>query len=328
MSTAIQNQYNSAFSASSSLVGKGDELDKEAFLMLMVTQFQYQDPLNPSEDTDYVAQLAQFSSLEQMMNMNESMNSMVDSQNRQIAINAASFIGKEVVAQGYGISITDGVASKVNYGSDEDIASGVVNIFDANNEMVASVKLEATSAGVHEFEWDGRLADGTIAPNGVYSFAISAQDANGDTVLTQAQVSGLVTAVSNYEGVQFLMLEDGRVVSLDEVTEILAPGAYDDKTEDTETDGSGETGETDNSDTSGETAESGDTTDSTTDQDASTAETIANNVQDAADAVNQAVADIPTAVSETTAAAKSAGEEFLAKTPAEMINEVMSSFTN
>ncbi len=318
MSQAISNQYSSAFSASSALVGKGDELDKEAFLMLMVAQFQYQDPLNPSEDTDYVAQLAQFSSLEQMMNMNESMDSMVESQNRQISINAASFIGKEVSAQGYGISVQDGVPSVIHYGHDTDIASGTVNIFDANNQMVASITLSPTSAGVHELDWDGRLADGTVAPNGVYSIAIAAKDENGETVLTQAQVSGKVTAVSNYGGVQYLMLEDGRVVSLDEVVEIMEAkeNATDSET-DTDVDADETTSSDDSTadeDTTGE-SDSSTTTDST-DPDASTASTIAENVQNAQAAVNNAVAEI-----------KSAGEEFLTQTPSEMLEEVMSSFT-
>ncbi len=323
--SAITNQYNSAFSASSSLIGKGDELDKEAFLMLMVTQFQYQDPLNPSEDTDYVAQLAQFSSLEQMMNMNESMDSMVESQNRQISINAASFIGKEVVAQGYGISVTDGESSHVSYGSDADIASGTINIFDANNNLVATVALEPSAAGVHDFDWNCKLADGSLAPNGVYSFAISAQDANGETVITQAQVSGKVTAVSNYNNVQYLLLEDGRVVSLDEVTEIMEPKASAPEVEgeeDTDAD------EVDPDDTTAE-----DTTTDETNPDDTTADesntdtgndpsTISQKTEEAA----AAVADIPNTVSNAATKARSAVEEFLEKTPSEILEEIMANF--
>lgn len=223
MSQAIGNSYNSAFNPTEHLVGTGDDLDKDAFLMLLVTQFQYQDPLNPAEDTEFVAQLAQFSSLEHMMNMTDSMDGLVVSQNKQLTVSSSQFIGKDVSARGFGVSVQDGTISSIRYAHDVDIASGSVNIFNESKQLVASVKLPSTSAGVHNFEWNGRLADGTVAPNGVYTIAISAKDAQGNGVITDAQVSGRVDAVSTYNGDQFLRLTDGRVVSLGEVHEILEP---------------------------------------------------------------------------------------------------------
>ncbi len=223
MSQAISNQYNSAFSPTEYLTGTGDDLDKDSFLVLMVTQLQYQDPLNPAEDTEFVAQLAQFNSLEQMMNMNESMTGLVEAQNKALTVSSASFIGLDVAASGYGVSVSGGKASEVLYACDDDIASGAVNIFNSNMEMVASVPLSPTAPGVHKFEWDGYLSDGSVAADGVYTIALSAFDANGDTVVTQTQVSGKVDGVSSYNGEQFLKLTDGRIVALSEVTEILKP---------------------------------------------------------------------------------------------------------
>ncbi len=221
--SAIDNQYNSAFNANNYLVGSGDELDKDAFLMLMVTQFQYQDPLNPSEDTEFVAQLAEFTALEQMMNLNESMDGLVEASGKELTVGAASFIGLDVSARGYGVSVTNGEASTVFYAHDVDIASGAVNIFDSNNQMVASVPIGATSSGVHEFNWDGVLADGSKAKDGVYTISLSAIDDSGNVVVTDTQVTGTVDGVSTYNGEQFLHLTDGRLVSLAEVREILKP---------------------------------------------------------------------------------------------------------
>ncbi len=237
------------------LTGSGSELDKDAFLMLMVTQFQYQDPLNPMEDTEFVAQLAQFTSMEQMMSMNESMDELVDAQDKQLTVGASSFIGLDVSARGYGISLEKGVSSTVYYASDEDIATGAVNIFDSNSQIVASVPLPATAAGINEFQWDGKLANGEQALDGVYTIGISATDANGDVVTTDTQVRGTVDGVSTYNGEQYLRLSDGRVVSLAEVYEILEPQTSTDNS-DSETDSNSSSG-----DTSGDT--STDSSDST-----------------------------------------------------------------
>lgn len=65
---ATNNEFNQALSKQ-----KGSTLDKDSFLLLLVTQFKYQDPLNPMDDKEFIAQMAQFSSLEQLMNLNTSM---------------------------------------------------------------------------------------------------------------------------------------------------------------------------------------------------------------------------------------------------------------
>ncbi len=285
---AINSSTN--FNASNYMVGSGSELDKEAFLLLLVTQFQYQDPLSPSEDTEFVAQLAQFTSLEQMMNLNTTMESLVATIDSQMVIQTASLIGLDVAARGTGISLTDGVASQIAYASDVDIASAVANIYDSSGNLVASVAMSPSTAGVNHFTWDGKDSDGNTCANGVYTFALSATDANGDWVLTDTQVSGTVNAVSNYSGEVLMRLSDGRVVSLSEVYEIygqteateeeeevdpdfesLFPSDDDEDEDDTDVDGTdtdtdagtdGTDTDTDGTDTDGSDSSDGDDSDS------------------------------------------------------------------
>lgn len=71
-------------------------LGKDAFLQLLITQLQNQDPTNPMDDRDFIAQMAQFSSLEQMQNMTTAMNSLLESQQQSQLMNYSTFIGKEV----------------------------------------------------------------------------------------------------------------------------------------------------------------------------------------------------------------------------------------
>ena len=85
--TQTQNEFNQAVSNNST---SSDELGKEQFLQLLVTQLQNQDPLNPMEDQEFIAQMAQFSSLEQLMNLNTSMEGLTDATNNQQMFSATN----------------------------------------------------------------------------------------------------------------------------------------------------------------------------------------------------------------------------------------------
>ena len=209
---------------STAAIGSG-ALDKEAFLMLLVTQFQYQDPLNPMEDKEFVAQLAQFSALEQSMAMNSNLESLLALQYEQQALYAVSYIGKEILARGYGISVSDNgrVVTSVEYALDAAAARGFINILDSNNDIVATLDLPALGSGIHEFVWDGRDSSGRQMPDGVYIIAISATDADGNLILPDTQVGGIVKGISTYQGEQYLTLTDGRVVAVKNVREVRTP---------------------------------------------------------------------------------------------------------
>ena len=204
----------------------GSALDKDAFLLLLVTQFKHQDPLNPMEDREFIAQLAQFTSLEQQMSTNEQMGKLLESQLEQQAISAVNYLGKEVSARGWGVS-TDGKGNttKIDFIVTENMSKGYVNIFDAGDNLVNTVALDAYAPGVHTFEWDGKISDESMAPKGVYTMQFAAFDANGQNLVVDASVSGTVTGITRYEGQQILTLSDGRMVALTNVRAVETPKA-------------------------------------------------------------------------------------------------------
>lgn len=226
MATSETSGINSATGIFSGVTGKS-ELGKEDFLKLLVTQFKYQDPLNPMEDKEFIAQLAQFSSLEQQMSTNEKMESLLNLQSQQQMISAASFIGKEVSARGYGVSVKGDTISTIQYAVSEEMVKGYVNIYDASNQLVTTVQLDAKAPGIHNFDWDGLLPNGNRVPDGVYTVNIAGQNASGAPVLTDTSVSGRVEGVTLYQGEQLLRLSDGRLVSLSNVREVLQPKTID-----------------------------------------------------------------------------------------------------
>ncbi len=202
--------------------GAGKVMDKQAFLMLLVTQFKYQDPLNPMEDKEFVAQLAQFSGLEQSMNMNENLGKLIGIQEQQMVIGAANYIGRDVSARGYGVSVEKGDASLVQYATSEAMASGYVNILDTNSKTIlATIDLGRQSASIHDFKWDGKRADGSTAPDGVYTVSFVAYNAQGDRIMVDTSITGKVEGVSSYNNEQYLRLSDGRTVLLSNVREIV-----------------------------------------------------------------------------------------------------------
>lgn len=206
----------------------GSELGKEDFLKLLVTQFQYQDPLNPMEDKEFIAQLAQFSALEQQMTMNESMQQMVEVQERQQMISAASYIGREVSARGYGISVADKgkTVTSLEYALGSASASTYVNIFDAAGSLVTSINLGPKAAGQHSFtEWNATDSSGGTVPDGTYTFYLVAKDADGNPIETDTSVTGIVKGVTVYNGSQILTFEDGRMVELANVREVMKQSA-------------------------------------------------------------------------------------------------------
>ena len=132
MATSIASAITQANNEFNAVVGKqnsGANLDKNAFMLLLVTQFKYQDPLNPMDDKEFVSQMAQFSSLEQLINLNTSMGSLTTATNNDQMINATSYIGKEVTVSGNSIGkVTDTTAkttsiTKFRYAPNDTVAS-------------------------------------------------------------------------------------------------------------------------------------------------------------------------------------------------------------
>lgn len=217
---------NDVSSALKSATGNST-MDKNSFLLLLVTQFKYQDPLNPMDDKEFVAQLAQFNALEQQMNTNEKMDSLVSLQTEQQMLSALNYIGKEVSARGTQVSVEEGKATLIQYSLADQAAHVTVSLMDSNNNLVRSVVLSGAAAGIHDFQWDkldksgvamnskgGRVADGT------YNVAISATDANGEFIAVDTSVTGKVKGVSKYQNEQWLTLTDNRVVNVAYVREV------------------------------------------------------------------------------------------------------------
>lgn len=200
-------------------------MDQDDFLTILVAQLTHQDPLSPMKDQDMTSQLAEFSSLEQLTNINNGIKGLGESMEQSDMLSAVSFIGKEIKAQGYKISVNEGNSSTIYYGFGESVSSIKMNIYDEDGAIIRTVDLGSKKAGSYQYEWDGKNENGQKMPDGNYGIGILGQDNDGKPVMVQTEIAGKVDAVVNEGGTQYLRLKDGRFVSFLNVKEIVDPGA-------------------------------------------------------------------------------------------------------
>lgn len=212
------------FAKQQSGAGSG-ELDKMAFLNLLVAQLQHQDPLNPMDDTAFIAQLAQFTQLETLNNISSDLGVVIEGMGRQENLGASSFIGKYVESYGDQISVgPTGQTTELYYHLSDNIVSGQINIMDGNSgDIIRTITLgEKQAGGPYPLSWDGLDYKGKKAPEGVYLVGMSGFNKDGTAVTIASEVSGKVDRVFFAEGTQWLGMEDGRVIMLSYVTAIRA----------------------------------------------------------------------------------------------------------
>lgn len=199
------------------------DLGKDAFLQLLVTQLRYQDPLSPMENEAFLAQLAQFSSLEQMQQLNEtveSSNLLAQSLNNSAA---AGFIGRHVRAAGSeAILGAEGNAS-LGYVLAQPADRVTVTVFDETGAVVRVLEQQGVDGGSGSVEWDGHNTAGERVAEGTYRFEVDAIDAEENAVAASTWIEGRVDGVTYRGGSAFLLVGD-REVPLSSVLDIFVPG--------------------------------------------------------------------------------------------------------
>lgn len=197
-------------------------MDKDAFLNLLVTQLQNQDPLNPTDSVEFTAQLAQFSSLEQLSNVNDNLEQL---QNYQASINnsqAVSLIGKDITAKGNALQLKDGGPAGCNFSLDGSAAIVTISLYDSTGEFVKSLEGEDLAAGQNTLFWDGTDKDGNQVADGAYTFEILAADAEGQNIKATTFFSGTVDKVT-FENNQAYLIAGTQKFALGDIIQVGAP---------------------------------------------------------------------------------------------------------
>ena len=170
-------------------------LGKDQFLKLLVAQLTHQDPLNPMEGTEFTAQLAQFTALEQLMRINESLGSLTNLQTALTQTQAIKMIGKQILAEGNTISMQNGVSSNIIFSLDKQTDSASISVFDISGALVSVFETASLQTGQNTVAFAGFDKGGQPLPDGLYTFSISALDAEGKAIKATTFSSGIVTGM-------------------------------------------------------------------------------------------------------------------------------------
>ncbi len=218
----VQSTGSTAHTTSATGTSGRRELDKESFLALLVTQLRYQDPLSPMDNQEFIAQMAQFSALEQMHNLNEKFETsmyLTQSLNNSAA---AGLIGRHVRATGDTVRLGESGGVELGYFLSQPANAVTVTVYDSDGEVVRTLVSTAEETGAHQLDWDGCDLAGERLPAGSYRFEVSAVGPDGESFTPSSLVNGLVDGVTYRDGIAYLLI-GGREVSLSEVLEVYMP---------------------------------------------------------------------------------------------------------
>ena len=172
-SVTSQNQVQAAVS----------ELGSDVFLRLLVTQLQSQDPTNPIQNEDFIAQLAQFTSLEQATNTNELLTKLIGQNTQRSQFDLVNLLGHEVVTDGNTISLGSDDQPVLAYALSGNARSVQIEVMGPDEKVLRVIQPDtAQLTGGHQIVWDGLDSSDKRLPEGVYSFQVKALDSDGKTV--------------------------------------------------------------------------------------------------------------------------------------------------
>jgi flagellar basal-body rod modification protein FlgD len=175
------------------------ELGQGDFLNLLVTQLKNQDPLNPTNNTEFVAQLAQFSQLEQSAKQAQLLQRSLDAQAASLQFTLLPMVGRTVTVDHALVQLGDGPAP-VSYALDKNAAAVRVDILDPQGQVIRTLEFRDRPAGANLSEWDGRNQNGALMPAGVYQYVITARDTQGASVSARPAAQLTVSGIRMEEG--------------------------------------------------------------------------------------------------------------------------------
>ena len=229
--------------------GSQQELGKDDFLQLLVAQMEHQDPMEPMSNQESVAQLAQFSTLEQMNNIAAGIEKSNDLDFLQMQslnnVMASGLIGNDAQASYNGIYYEHDKDSVINFSLSTDVDTVEFTVKDVNGNTITTLSQNNVQSGVNSIKWDGTNSSGNRVDEGYYTIEATASRTNGTTFAPKLALEGTVESVVYRDGTAFIRIQ-GTEVPLGSITAVGQTGSFGSNDSDDTTTGS--TDDSDNSD--------------------------------------------------------------------------------
>jgi len=165
----------------------------QTFLTLLTSQLKNQDPTSPMDSNQFTQQLVMYSQVEQQIDTNTNLKSLISLGQSQNSNYAMNYLGKNVVLTNGSTSLTNSAADWT-YGLNNAAASSTLTVTDSSGKVVYSAA-GATTAGAHDFAWNGKDNNGNQLSDGTYKLTVSATAQDGSAVTTSVASKGMVSGV-------------------------------------------------------------------------------------------------------------------------------------
>ena len=173
MTNTIDSSYQAAGLTGAPEAERRDQLGQKDFLKLMTAQLANQDPFKPMESGEFMTQIAQFSSVQGIQDLQKSFGSFADSMVSNQSLQSASLVGRNVLAPAdVGVLTEEGLSGA--FGLPSSASEVTVNVYNSAGELVKRLSLGAKDAGLGEYRWDGTTDSGEPALPGVYDIEVEA----------------------------------------------------------------------------------------------------------------------------------------------------------
>lgn len=226
MGTYIEGLSNTSYNVNTNSSGNSGIMGKDDFMNLLITQMRYQDPLNPADSSQFASQLAQFSSLEQLSNLNENVQAGLDADYLLAqSINntlTATLIGKDVKLSGNDLTNNGDNSVKLGYNLPVQASDISIKIYNSNGTLVREIKDLEKSEGDHKLSYDFTDNNGSKLPSGQYRFEFEVKNLQDETISIENYKFGSIDGVKFSEMGTTLMV-NGVQYNLADIMEILNP---------------------------------------------------------------------------------------------------------
>src|SRR5680860_305765 len=168
--TPTQSGTNATATGNPNVQAAVSALGSDVFLRLLVTQLQSQDPTNPVQNEDFVAQLAQFTTLEQATSTNKLLEKLIGQDTQRTQLDLVSLIGRTVVAKGDTVSVAEDEQPTLAYALSGEARSVTIKVVDSDKQVVRTLEsTDVQKAGANQVQWDGLNDSGDRVPEGAVS---------------------------------------------------------------------------------------------------------------------------------------------------------------
>jgi flagellar basal-body rod modification protein FlgD len=190
----------------------------QSFLTLLTTQLQNQDPLSPMDTNQFTQQLVAFAGVEQQLNTNDSLKTLVSLQQTAQSTQALGFVGKTAVVDGSTATVTNGSATwELNVPTNSNVN---ISISSSTGQTAWSGNYSVKAGSNQAFTWDGKGNDGTKWPDGNYTMTVTGTDSSGNPVAISTQIQGVISSVDLTQSPPLLSI-NGQTYTVSQVRSIV-----------------------------------------------------------------------------------------------------------